>query len=379
MKHAFGLAGAVAIGLLFCGAAIAKSHHPAGLGQVLTSKDGGEIFGFAVNQSGDDGVLATGQDTDKGYKVSVETFDQDTGEITGSFARYDGPRHSYSVEGIFAGDVGLVTHYIVPKGEIYPKRKYEVMNPVTANAFTGVWTPPLKNIDVVMASTDQNSSTSAIFARKVNSGHPLILVSDVAANTFSNIIRLDPNLFAGGSGPLLGQFTAANQAMLALNPKAWPLNVLVDLSTGAMTQFKGYNNGKYGAGGINGLAVDPNTGIAATTTEINAQVEFYDLKAMHGIRWQQLPCTGDTSELSSGTGIAVDPIHQRFLVTEKVYCDEKQGSAILVYNERGDLVETITGFSFFLGEPAPAINPNKRMGWAFGGPKGWSQLQQFFY
>ena len=41
-------------------------------------------------------------------------------------------------------------------------------------------------------------------------------------------------------------------------------------------------------------------------------------------------------------------------------------------------IESITGFQFAIGEPTPAINPSKRMGWAFGGP-GFSQLQQFFY
>jgi hypothetical protein len=63
------------------------------------------------------------------HRVSVETFDQNTGAITSSFAKYNGTRNSYSVDGIFAGDAGLVTHYIRPKGEIYSKRKYEVMNP----------------------------------------------------------------------------------------------------------------------------------------------------------------------------------------------------------------------------------------------------------
>jgi hypothetical protein len=52
---------------------------------------------------------------------------------------------------------------------------------------------------------------------------------------------------------------------------------------------------------------------------------------------------------------------------------------IAVYDESGNSVETITGFKFSIGEPAPVINPSKRMGWAFGGPNGVSQLQQFFY
>ena len=366
--------------------ATASAPHATGLGNVLTSKDGGEIFGFGIDQTGDSGVIATSQDTDSGYRVSVETFDQNTGKIIKSFAKDDGPRNSYSVDGVFEGDVGLITHYIVPQGQIYPRRRYEVMNPIAANAFTARWTPPPKDIDVRMASTDQSTATSVLFAIELKKqDQPVLLVSDIAANTFSNVIPLDPNLFGGANGPQLAQFTSANKAVIALSPDGGtrhgqpPINALIDLSSGKIVQFDGYNNGYYHAGGVNGLAVDPDTGVAATDTELNAQVEFYDLKKKQGITFQQLPCTTDTDQLSSGSGISVDPVNKLFLVTERLYCDGSQGSAIVVYDEQGNEVETITGFHFFIGETAPVLNPSKRMAWAFGGPQGWSQLQQFFY
>ncbi|MFZ1018200.1 MAG: hypothetical protein WAN39_10040, partial [Candidatus Cybelea sp.] len=47
-----------------------------GLGAVLTSQ-GGQIFGFDINQSGSDGVLATA--------FNVETFDQSSGAIAKVF------------------------------------------------------------------------------------------------------------------------------------------------------------------------------------------------------------------------------------------------------------------------------------------------------
>ena len=110
-----------------------------GLGKVLSTRDGGQIFGFDIDQSGTDGVLASAQDSGGSgdFLVSVETFDQDRGRITRSFAKYLGPRNSYAVDGIFAGDVALVTHFVVPDGSIFAKRIYETMNPVTANRFTG--------------------------------------------------------------------------------------------------------------------------------------------------------------------------------------------------------------------------------------------------
>jgi hypothetical protein len=75
-------------------------------------------------------------------------------------------------------------------------------------------------------------------------------------------------------------------------------------------------------------------------------------------------------------------VNKLFLVTEPNYCDSGK-AAIQVYDEGGNLIETITGFNPAVGsamdQPPPRINPSKRMGWALGGPQGLSQLQQFFY
>ena len=359
-----------------------------GLGAVLSTKDGGQIYGFAINQHGDDGVLASAQDAggDGDFLVSVETFNQDTGKIVRSFAKYQGSRNSYQIDGIFAGDTALVTHFVVPDGTIYAKRLYETMNPVTANRFTGAWTPPVKDIDVQQASTDQDASSAVLFAIELKKqDKPILLVSDVAAGTVTKKINLDPGLFGLNDGPVVGQYTSANKAVIALSPDAGavggfaPLNVIVDLDSGKTQQFSGYNNGEFHAGSVNGMAIDPNTGVAATTTELNAQVEFYDIASKRGITAVQLPCTGDTDQLSSGSGIAVDPVNKLFLVAEQSYCGGSQGSAIVIYDEAGNLVNTITGFDFVGAEPAPVLNPSKRMGWAFSGKSGFNQLQQFFY
>ncbi len=264
-----------------------------GLGKILTTKDGGQIYGFDVNQNGTDGILASAADTSQPgvYKVSVETFDQNTGKITKSFASSIGKRNSYALNGIYMGDVALVTHFVTPKGTIYATRKYRTVAPVTAGKFTGNWTPSIADVNVQSGAENQTTSTAVLFAIELkNQDKPDLFVSDVAANTFSNVIHLDPNLFGGGNGPQLGQYTAANEAVFALSPDGGrvggvpPVNVLINLQNGNQTKFNGYNNGPFHAGYVNGLAVDPNTGVAATTTELNAQVEFYDLNTEDGNR-----------------------------------------------------------------------------------------------
>ena len=355
------------------------------LGNVLNAKGGGQIFGFDIDRLGSDGVLAASRTTNKPgvYQVSVQTFDQDSGAITSSFANYTGTVNSYGADGIFYGDVGLITHYVVPKGQIYAKRYYEIMNPVTAQKFTGKWTPPIPDIDVLQSGVNQSTPESVLFAIELqNQDVPDLIVTDIAANTVSHVFHLDPNLFGGANGPQLAQYIAADKAYIAASPDGGtvggqpPVNVQFDLKTGASTQFNGYNAGPFHAGAVNGAAVDPNTGIAATTTELNAQVEFYNLKKSTGITFVQLPCTGNADQTFSGAGIAADPVHKLFLVTEPSQgCGS--GSALVVYDESGTLVESIAGFSFAIGEPPPVLNPSKRMGWAFG-PK-FSQLQQFFY
>ena len=369
--------------------AVVRPAHKVGLGKTLSTKDGGQIFGFDIDQNGDDGVLASAQTETSGgaAHVSVETFDQDTGKITKSFDKYDGLRRQYAVDAIFAGDIALVTHYIQEKDSIYYRRVFDLMNPVTAQKFTGLWVSPIKDMLLWGAAENQTTPTAVLFAYAApkhggSLERPNLVVTNFSTNT-STVFPLDINLFGVADGPQVGQYSAANEAVFALTPDGGrvggeaPVNVLVNLTTGAQKQFNGLNEGPYGSGDVNGLAVDPNTGMAATTTELNAQVEFYDLKKQAGIA-VQLPCTGSASEYSSGSGIANDPINHLFLVTEYYYCDASQGSAILVYDEHAKLIETITGFAFGIGEPAPAINPSKRMGWALGGD-GFTQLRQFFY
>jgi hypothetical protein len=356
-----------------------------GLGVVLNTSDGGQVFGFDVDQNGTDGVLASAQtiNGDGEVLVSMQTFNQNTGAIEDTFERYEGLEYEYAVDGIFAGDTGLVTEYVTPKGSIYATREFRVMKPVTKNKFDRKWTPPIKDIDIQGAPENQINSSTVILAIELkNNDRPILFSSDIAKNTFSSVIALDQNTFGYCVLPQVGQYFSGNDAIIALSPDCGavggeaPVNYVINLSTGQESSFNGYNNGYYHAGDVNGMAVDPNTGVGATTTELNAQVEFYNFATQQPIAYAQLPCTTNVSQINSGAGVAYDAVNQLFLVTEP-YNACGSGSALLVYNESGGLVEAITGFQFAIGEPPPVVNPSTRTGWAFG--PTFSQLQQFFY
>jgi hypothetical protein len=347
------------------------------LGKVLTSGDGTQIFGFDVAQDDESGILAT--------STHIETFDQSTGAITGSFPKITPPRTTYGMDGIFPGDVALITKYVEPKGSIYAKRFYGTIGPFTAKKFTGSWTPPMHDVDVQQAGGDLMGTTSVLFAIELqNDDVPDLFVSDVAKNTFDKTIHLDAGRFSLGDQPQLGSFIVGGKAVLATSPDGGavggsaPINEIVDLKTGSKTDFAGYNLGPFGAGFVNGMAVDPNTGVEATSTELNAQVEFYDVRKRTGIIAVQLPCTSDSDQSFSGAGIGVDTLHKLFIVADQAYgCDNGADGAAIVYDEKGDVVESIAGFKFFIGEGAPALNMKRRSGWFFG--PGFDDLQQFFY
>jgi hypothetical protein len=351
--------------------------HHAGLGKLLTTSDGGQVFGYDLDRSGNFGMLATAS--------HVQEFDQTTGAIVKSFPAKTPQTTTYGFNGIFNRDAGLVVRYVEPLGSLNAIRHYNLVSPFTAGGFTGEWTPPVRDIDIQTAGSQNQSKTVVLaFERGPNRNGKDLFTSDVAANTFGKVFRLDPNQFCECFGMQLGAFLAANQAVIALSPDGGtvgghaPLNYVIDLTTGKINSFAGFNNGPFHAGFVNGMAMDPATGIEATTTELNAEVEFYNVGTRSGITAVQLPCTGPADQVNSGAGIGFDPVNKLFLVSDPFYaCDNSQDGAVVVYDETGKLIESIPGFKFFIAEPGAVVNPNTRVGWMFG--PGFNNLQQFFY
>jgi hypothetical protein len=136
--------------------------------------------------------------------------------------------------------------------------------------------------------------------------------------------------------------------------------------------------GSVRCGYANGIGYDSATGIACTTTELDGGVEFYNVPKQTGFH-QFLPGAG---QFFAGTYVINDPVNQLFLIAQPFSGSSSSGSSVVVFDENGNLVQSINGFNFTDagGRVIPiriAINPGLRIGWV-NGPTD-HQLQEFSY
>jgi hypothetical protein len=353
---------------------------------IVQSQFGGQIFGFAIDQNGTEGVLSEAQDIGGGKVLAaVETFDQTTGAILNVVKKIQ-TKDDFVTLGITGTSVALVEREHV-KGLYVVKRIYEELNPLTANKFTGKWKAPLASDDIIMGISEnqvqpnQTSTTNAVLAFE-NSGSDTTFVfgTNVGANTFGPQITLTDPTFSPGSGPVMDYNGNTNQAVVAAATGAVggpaPQIALVDLTNGTVTQFTGIlGPPPYHQGYVNGIAVDSQDGIACTTTELDARVEFYNLKKKTGFA---VTLPGSPGQLQSGENVEYDPVNKLFLIAQP-YSSTAPGSSIQVYDTKGNLVESLNGFSFPIStSPMFAIYPTQRSGFVYG-PTGMNELQSFTY
>ena len=348
---------------------------------IVHSHFGGQIFGFDIDANGTEGVLSEAQDVSGGNVLAaVETFDQRTGEIIRVVAKTT-TQDDFLTLGVVGQHVGLVEleHEV---SFLHIQRSYPLVNPLSADRFTARWTPPIDNDHIIEeVSRNQGPGTVAAVYAYDNSENfrPQVFVTDVATNTFGPLIVLTDSSFQTGLVPKLAYNPSTNKAVLGIqtigNPFIAPTFALVELQSGDITMFDGV-----GTGDVNGLAVDPVTNIACSTTEIDFSVQFYDLSTLIGFS-QPLP--GANNQFNSGADVAVDPIHHLFLVAQPNSTTDPGASSIHVYDESGDLIESLDGFHFsntFNVIPMHiALHPSLRYGFVDGPDPGVTEIQSFAY
>ena len=355
----------------------------AGAGSILVhSKFGGQIFGFDIDQNGTEGILSEAQTLSNGKVLAaVETFDQSTGNILNVLVKTE-TQDDFVTMGVAGNSVGLVEHEHVVS-LLHVQRTFHTVNPLSGNKFTGLWTPPIGTkhlIEPTGVSRSQGVSNVAVFAFD-NSGNfiPWVFSSNVAANTFGPVVKITDSNNFGSVPPPIAYDSSTNQAFLGGGPGCFdclPVIGLVDLTKGTFSEFTGI-----GFGFINGAAVDSADGIACTTTEDDATVEFYELATQTGFT-VVLPGSGG-QQFFSGADVEFDSMNKLFLVAQPNSSSASSGSTIYVYDTKGNLQETLNGFSFsntFNVIPAHiAIKPSNRSGFVDGPDSGVTEIQSFTY
>jgi hypothetical protein len=346
---------------------------------IVQTKFGGQIFGFDVDQNGTEGILSEAQTLSNGNVLAaVETFDQKTGKILTVLAKTE-TQDDFVTLGVVGTSVGLVEREHVIK-LLDVQRTFGTMSPLSGNKVTGKWTPPIGTTHLLnQVSRNQGTTNNAVFAQD-NSGNfvPWVFSSNVAANTFGPIVKITDSFNFGSVPPPMAYNPVTNQAILGGGDGCFgclPVIGVADLAKGTFSEFTGF-----GFGFINGIAVDSADNIACTTTEDDASVEFIDLTTQTG-SIVVLPNSG-SQQFFSGADVEFDPIHKVFLVAQP-NSSSSTGSSIYVYDTKGNLKETLNGFSFsntFNVIPAHiALHPSVRAGFVDGPSATVSEIQSFSY
>jgi hypothetical protein len=336
---------------------------------------GGFILGYDIDRNATEGLLAESLTLSGGtFDVAVETFDQKTGKILKVITGQKATKNDFVTLGIFGTSVGLVEEEL-SKGIFVDKRVYKTINPVSGNQFTGKWTPPFTKNDIILSMPfSQGSPTAALlYFNNGGSFNSSVLSTNVSANTFGTPIPLTDSIFDLSNSPVMAYDSQTNQAIVASSGgsvTSIPKLAEVDLTTGNVTEFQGL-----GFGFVNGIAVDPVSGIACTTTEIDFSIEFYNLAAHTGFI---VTLQGATSQLNSGGDVEFDPVHKLFFIGQEFSSVAPSGSSIQVYDEQGNFVKAINGLSLPASPAYMALQPSNRTGYVIVTP-ALTELQKFTY
>jgi hypothetical protein len=351
----------------------AEQSGPVGMGFVVQDFFGGQILGYGVDRDGTRGMLSEYVElSDGNLLIATELFDPNTGIILGIVERETETQDNFVTLGVVGNHVGLRQIQHVQGGYVV-SRTYNMMNPIQGNKFNGAWLPPIDNSKTLFEDIegDQGNPNAAVMASSFLCCGREVFGSNVAANRFGPIITLTDPVLTGGVPPLLAYYSATNQAVLAQAqgaPYSTPEIALASLTTRVVTEFTGL-----GDGFVNGLAVDSTTGIACTTTETDNSAEFYNLATQTGFL-VSLPVIGKYS----GGLVGVDPVHHLFLITHP---RPAAVGEIHVYDENGNLQESLDGFSMGPAGATIAVVPGRRMGFlqSPGRNRNMSGLQSFTY
>jgi hypothetical protein len=342
---------------------------PIGPGNVIVHPQfGGAILGFGIDPAGSEGLLSEYTDLrNGGVMTATETFDLKTGKIVKVVSRQTGKVAAFKTWGVFGNHVGL------SQKTVNNTVDYLTLRPLSANKFTGVWTPPfLEGYLLSSLSSYEEGAKVAVMTYENGGNLQLSLFSsNLAKNSFGPQVAITDGTFCICNSPVMAYDIKTNEAVLASSNSTFSTIATANLTTGVVTEFPGL-----GFGFVAGISVDPETGIAATTSISDAGVEFYDLATQTEIE-VTLPCSLGEEQFS-GNSVQIDPVNQVFLV-QQIFNACDKGARLYVYDEKGTVLETLTGFQILPLSPTPiALHPSDRSGFMFQ-TRLATTLQSFTY
>ena len=354
------------------------AHHAVGPGLTVTSKFGGQIFGWAIDENGIDGVLTeVTPPSGSPFTSVVETFDQTTGKITKVVRKQKGGPsggRELFVDAILANDVGLIDderrHVGRPLRDVY-----YVMTPVTGGKFTGTWTRPSGYDFLLWDIADQQTNPDAVMAATIVA-HGIsqpptfeVVVTDVATNELLHTLYTPKGDGVNYPYFVAEDMTTQHAYVPAANYHSQTVFIDYDIKSGHVS-----NNFVAPAfsGPVAGMAIDSATHMMCTTTGSTYSVQMYDLKTKQQTFYGQIPNSG--GEGQAGSSIAADPINHLFIVEQPNSL--QGGSEIYVYDEKGNVLESLTGFAF---SPSSGIQIVASSRSGFVAARQPNQLQSFTY
>jgi hypothetical protein len=353
------------------------AHRAAGPGVIVTSKFGGPIYGWAIDENGTDGFFT--EAPMDGYTLisTIETFDQTSGKITKVVARQHSKHENRELfaDVILANDVGLIDDERAFVRQHIRRDIYDVMAPVSKNKLSSTWTRPPGKDFLLYDIADQQSSPVAVMAATILDGvitkPPTfeVVVTDVATN---KILR---TFYAPkGDGVNYPYFVAEDMTtqhayVPAANYHSETVFIDYDIRGGRVSND--FVAPPF-SGPVAGMAIDSGSHTMCTTTGSTYSVQMYDLKTKKQTFVGQIPNSG--GEGQAGSAIAADPINHLFIVEQPNSL--RGGSEIYVYDEQGNVLESLSGFAF---GPLSGIQvvAGSRTGYV-AGPRA-NQLESFTY
>lgn len=368
----------------------AVAHRNSGLGPVVQSRFGGEIFGWDIDQSGNDGLLTETVINGVSFLNATETFDQSTGAIVKVVRKKlrDNANVEPVADAIAGSDVGVIdVETALARRGVERDDHFDVMSPVSKNKITGRSAPPHRLGIIPSYVTDNQASPSQLmtaFYFRGGESRAAFYTYDASQNTWSHRIEFpQSDLFSSLTVTYASVDSTTGEGVIGYlkrdgyGPRESPTFDVVDATTGKhLRTFNGL-----GYGFLNGMAIDPTTDVLCTTTFGDMDVEFYHLATGKG-KAVQIPVLFGGGALTQGAFVAADAMHHLFLVAQlNSTLSPSGGSSVLVYNEKGKLVEYINGFDFLnqnsVVVPRVAVNPANRSGYV-NGPNP-DELQEFSY